>query len=278
MLIEPEMLATLINDEGLILIDARYSLADSGQGYEMYRQGHISGAVYADLGRDLSGPVVPGQTGRHPLPSRGEFEQTLRRWGVCSDSSLVVYDDGSHAMAARAWWLLRWAGLKKVRILHGGMKSWQACRYPLCVDLPARQAGHVQMANPAMAVVSADEILAGLDESQFALVDARARERFAGEVEPLDTRGGHIPGAVCHPFAENLDDQGRFFAPEYLRNLFSALVGDQKPIVVYCGSGVTACHTIFAMEYAGLRGVSLYPGSWSEWITIPQRPVAKGDS
>lgn len=277
MLIEPEMLATLVNDEGLVIVDARYSLAEPGEGLELYRQGHIPGAVYGDLGRDLSGPVIVGETGRHPLPTPEAFEQTIQHWGVNPDSNVVIYDDGGHAMAARAWWLFRWAGLKQVSILHGGMKAWLACRYPVTTEFTENTSGACKVTGNGMSVISADELLQGMSTSRYTLIDARARERFSGAVEPLDSQGGHISGALCRPFAENLDENGRFLSPECLRDAFEKMVDPQKTTVFYCGSGVTACHNMFAYQYAGLQGAVLYPGSWSEWITDPRRPTSRGN-
>ena len=279
-LIEPEMLATLLNHERLVVLDARFSLADGTQGRRMYEQNHIPGAIYVDLEKDLSGEIIPGKTSRHPLPDGDVWLSALRRWGINDYVRVVVYDDGGHAMASRAWWMLRWAGVKKAMVLHGGMKAWQAGRYPLTTDVPAPVPDDHLLTIGHMPLVSADELQSQIQGGglQHALVDARAPERFRGDEESMDAAAGHIPGAVCHPFTDNLDDNGRFLSPENLRAHFSALIGDDASPVFYCGSGVTACHNILAMEYAGLLGAVLYPGSWSEWITDPERPVARGDS
>ncbi|KEI71059.1 sulfurtransferase [Endozoicomonas elysicola] len=280
LLIEPEMLATLLKDKNLVVLDARFSLADSKMGRVMYDQGHIPGALYADLEADLSGLIEPGTTGRHPLPEQEDWQATLRRWGVDQQTQVIVYDDGGHAMAARAWWLLRWAGISQVMILHGGMKAWQAGRYPVTTDVCEVVESQSMFSMGHMPTISATDLLIEMDAKgngqAHKLIDARAYERFRGEEETMDSVAGHIPGAVCHPFTENLGEDGRFLSAGHLREIFTSLVGEDSRPVFYCGSGVTACHNIFAMEYAGLSGATLYPGSWSEWITDPQHPVAKG--
>ncbi|MFK0570687.1 sulfurtransferase [Endozoicomonas sp.] len=280
LLIEPEMLATLLKDEHLILLDARFSLAEPKQGRVMYLQGHIPGATYGNLEEDLSGLIVPGKTGRHPLPEPEDWLATLRSWGIDEQSQVVVYDDGSHAMAARAWWLLRWAGVFQVKILHGGMKAWLAGRYPVTADIPKRPESQHRFSTGYMPVVSAEDLLVEMESEGngqlHKLIDARAYERFRGDEESLDPVAGHIPGAVCRPFTENLDEDGRFLSADNLREILTSLIGEDSRPVFYCGSGVTACHNIFAMEYAGLSGATLYPGSWSEWITDPGHPIARG--
>ena len=279
LLIEPEMLATLLKDQHLVVLDARFSLADPKQGRVMYHQGHIPGALYADLEADLSGLIIPGKTGRHPLPEQADWSATLRRWGIDKYSQVVVYDDGGHAMAARAWWLLRWAGITHAMILHGGMKAWQAGRYPVITDVSEVAESQADFTMGHMPTVSAQDLMSQLETEGslgYKLIDARAYERFRGEDETLDSQAGHIPEAVCHPFVENLDENGRFLSADHLREIFTSLVGEDSRPVFYCGSGVTACHNIFAMELAGLSGAILYPGSWSEWITDPRHPVARG--
>ncbi len=279
-LIEPEVLATLLNDPRVIIIDCRFTLgqADADFGYKCYLQGHIPSARYLDLEKDLSAPVIAGKTSRHPLPTSGDFAQLLQKLGVCSDSHVVVYDDGGHAMAARAWWQLRWIGVEKVQVLHGGVKSWLGGKYPSTTEKPEINPSQFK-ANPQnQMLVTAQQVEDQLKNSVFQLVDARAHERFAGEVEPLDNRAGHIPGAICRPFLENMDESGSFLSPEQLKQAFSNLSDSGLEMVHYCGSGVTACHNILAMEYAGIKNTKLYAGSWSEWITVTSRPIAKGDA
>ena len=273
LLIEPEVLATLLNDKKVLPMDARFSLSDKRQGKELYRQGHIPGAVYADLEEDLSGPVISGKTGRHPLPDKKKFAKKLREWGIKKKTTVIVYDDGSHAMAGKAWWQLRWAGVKKVLVLHGGIKAWQAARYPMTINIPNRSGTDFEPSFKGMPVVQVDELQLHLDDEKHTLIDARGHERFSGRKEPLDFRAGHIPTAVCRPFMDNMDDSGRFLSKNELKKQFRCLIKKESLPVHYCGSGVTACHNLLAMEYAGIEGSALYPGSWSEWIVDPERPI-----
>ena len=274
LLIEPEVLATLLNDKKVLPVDARFSLSNKRQGRELYQQGHIPGAVYADLEEDLSGPVVPRKTGRHPLPDKAHFAEKLREWGIKRKTTVIVYDDGSHAMAARAWWQLRWTGVKKVMVLHGGIKAWQAARYPMTKDIPDRSGTDFEPSFTGMPIVQVDDLMQHLEDDHYSLIDARGYDRFSGRKEPLDFRAGHIPSAICHPFMDNMDDSGRFLSKKALRKQFRQLIKEKALPVHYCGSGVTACHNLLAMEYAGIEGSALYPGSWSEWIIDPERPVA----
>ncbi len=270
------MLATLLHDDKVVLLDARFSLSNPREGKMLYDQGHIPGALYADLEQDLSGGIIPGRTGRHPLPDPLDFTTTVRRWGVTENTNIVVYDEGGHVMAARAWWLLRWAGFNKVFLLHGGVKAWQGARYPMTTEVAHRTASDVSPSYDGMPVISSAEIANELGGQHFTLIDARGEERFRGDAEPLDSRAGHIPGAICHPFANNMDEQGRFLSRESLRQQFENIILQGSYPVFYCGSGVSACHNIFAMACAGLNQAILYPGSWSEWITDPHHPIAVG--
>ncbi|AMO57360.1 sulfurtransferase [Endozoicomonas montiporae] len=272
-LIEPEVLATLLNDDRIVIIDARYDLGNASAGRALYQQGHLPGACYVDLEDDLSGTIILGKTGRHPLPEPDVFLQRVCSWGINDDIHVVVYDDGGHAMAARAWWQLRWIGVRHVSVLHGGYKAWLAGKYPVTSELPEVRFSHFVSHLHDNETVSADTIADQLEDPRFVLVDARSYERYAGESEPIDAKAGHIPGALCHPFSDNMDDEGRFLSPEKLKQTFSALLPVGLEPVFYCGSGVTACHNLLAMEYAGLSGAKLYPGSWSEWITDESRPV-----
>lgn len=273
LLIEPEVLATLLNDKKVLPMDARFSLSNKKLGRELYQQGHIPGAVYADLEEDLSGPVITGKTGRHPLPDKLHFANKLRDWGIKRKTTVIVYDDGSHAVAARAWWLLRWAGVKKVMVLHGGIKAWMAARYPMTTDLPERSGTDFKPSFQNMPVVQVDELVLHLGDGKYSLIDARSPERFSGKKEPQDFKAGHIPSARCRPFMDNMDDSGRFLSKKELRKQLSEVITEDSSPVHYCGSGVTACHNILAMEYAGIEGSVLFPGSWSEWINDPERPV-----
>lgn len=274
-LLTAAQLAERLQQPNLLLLDCRFALDDPGQGRRSYRQGHIPGARFADLEQDLSGPVVPGRTGRHPLPEPAELLARLHAWGVRDDSELVLYDDGTGAFAARAWWLLAWLGRReRVWLLDGGFKAWQTAGLPVDEQIPVALPGDFRGAADPTLLVDAERILQTPDA--FCLLDARALPRFRGEVEPIDPVAGHIPGARCAPFSDNLNAEGRFLPPAQLAARFDALLGNcQGEPVAYCGSGVTACHNLFAMALAGRPLAKLYAGSWSEWICDPTRPVAR---
>ncbi|WP_028240754.1 sulfurtransferase [Stutzerimonas azotifigens] len=279
-LIHPEQLAARLQRPELLLLDCRFALEDPQYGQRSYEQGHLPGARFADLERDLSGPVEPGVTGRHPLPDPERLLGRLRAWGLEENSEVVLYDDGPGAFAARAWWLLAWLGKREgVYLLDGGLKAWTEAGLPLTTEKPAPRRGGFQGAPDARLVLGANELLERLGEPGLILLDARAPARFRGEVEPIDPVAGHIPGAQCAPFTDNLNANGRFLPPERLRERFERLLGPRpaKGAVAYCGSGVTACHNLFAMSLAGLPLPALYAGSWSEWITDPARPRARGE-
>ena len=259
------------------LLDVRWSLARP-DGRDEYLAGHLPGARYVDLERDLSGRPDPGR-GRHPLPEAADLEACLRRAGVRKGHPVVVYDDANGQSAARAWWLLRWSGHQPVQVLDGGLAAWVAAGGNLESGTPAAvREGDVEVRPGALPAVDAAEVAGRAPER--ILIDCRAEERFRGEHEPVDPVGGHIPGAINLPNAGNLDADGRFLSPEALRARFTAagLGGDQagQPPIVYCGSGVSAAHELLAMELAGLAGV-LYPPSWSGWVSDPSRPVATGE-
>lgn len=274
-LISPENLYQRLEEPGLVILDCRASLGDLDYGRRSYAQGHIEGARLADLDRDLSGKVVRGVTGRHPLPSPGHLLERFQAWGINANSDVVLYDDGPGAYAARAWWLLAWLGKRSgVYILNGGLKAWHEARLPLSLNAPPTERGHLSAKPDASLVVTAQQLAAQLSEGSLTLLDARAQPRFNGEAEPIDPVAGHIPGAHCLDFSKNIGPAGTFLAPEQLHERFKAYEG--KEVVAYCGSGVTACHNLFAMCLAGLPLAKLYAGSWSEWITDPQRPVATG--
>lgn len=273
-------LAARLDQPGLRILDCRFVLEDPAYGALHYEQGHIPGARYADLERDLSGPVQKGVTGRHPLPDPARLVERLRAWGIDDDSQVVLYDDGPGAFAARAWWLLAWLGKRDgVFLLDGGLKAWRAADLPLTAERPAVVPGHFGGRPDPSLLVDAEALRRRLDDPQLTLIDARALPRFRGEVEPLDPVAGHIPGARCAAFTDNLDADGRFLPREQLRRRFAGLL-DGRPaerLVAYCGSGVTACHNLFALSLAGYPLAPLYAGSWSEWLTDPSRPVATGD-
>jgi thiosulfate/3-mercaptopyruvate sulfurtransferase len=257
-----------------VLLDVRWALGDP-YGHDHYAGGHISGAVYVDLDTELAAPASP-EGGRHPLPDFAELQESARRWGIGSGRPVVVYDDLGNTAAARAWWLLRYAGVTDVTLLDGALGAWRTAGLPLESGIPADPTpGDVVLHPGALPITDADGA-AELAASGL-LLDARAGERYRGEVEPVDPRAGHIPGAVSAPTGENLAADGTFLAPELLRKRFEERGADTAArIGVYCGSGVTAAHQIAALEIAGFEA-TLFPGSWSAWSSDPARPASTGD-
>ncbi|MBV6827003.1 sulfurtransferase [Pseudomonas sp. PD9R] len=279
-LISPQALDLKKDQPGLVILDCRFALEDPDYGQRSYSEGHIAGSSFVDLERDLSGIVIKGVTGRHPLPEPADLIQRLQALGISTDSEVVLYDDGPGAFAARAWWLLAWLGKRDgVFILDGGLKAWHAAGLPLSLDAPSSTPGDFTGAADASMLLSAEQLQKRLDQPALTLLDARALPRFKGEVEPIDPVAGHIPGAQCAAFTDNLGSDGRFLSPEQLKQRFAAKLGNRSPndLVAYCGSGVTACHNLFALCLAGYPLGSLYAGSWSEWINDPARGVAKGE-
>ncbi|MFC4864927.1 sulfurtransferase [Pseudomonas sp. MAHUQ-62] len=279
-LISPAQLSARQDEPGLIILDCRFSLDDPAYGQRSYNESHIPKARFADLERDLSSPVIRGVTGRHPLPDPTALAGKLRGWGIAADSTIVLYDDGPGAFAARAWWLLAWLGKRDgVFLLDGGLKAWRDAELPLTAVTPTAQAGTFSGQPDASLLVDADDLQQRLGNANLTLLDARALPRFKGEVEPIDPVAGHIPGAQCAAFTDNLGSDGRFLPADALKQRFATLIGDRPldELVAYCGSGVTACHNLFALSLAGYPLARLYAGSWSEWITQPSRPLATGE-
>ncbi|WP_339527973.1 sulfurtransferase [Pseudomonas mucidolens] len=279
-LISPQQLAERQKQGALVILDCRFALEDPDYGRRSYAEGHIEGALYADLERHLSGPVSKGVTGRHPLPAPAAWVAQLQAWGIGSDSEIVLYDDGPGAYAARAWWMLAWLGKRDaVFILDGGLKTWHAAGFPLSLDAPQVEPGTFAGTPDSRMLLDAEHLQKRLGQPGLTLIDARALPRFRGEVEPIDPVAGHIPGAQCAAFSENLGSDGRFLPAEQLKQRFAAQLQDRSPeeLVAYCGSGVTACHNLFALCLAGYPLGKLYAGSWSEWITDPARTIATGD-
>lgn len=272
-LVQPEELAARLHDGDLAIIDCRFSLGDASAGESAHLQAHIPAAVYAHLDRDLSDHRKQGQ-GRHPWPDAADFTARLGDWGITPESQVVAYDDGEGAYAARLWFLLRVLGHETVAVLDGGWARWTALGLPVENRIGNLHATHYDAQFDTDLLLDAKQVQAHLDDGGL-LVDARAADRFRGEVEPLDRVAGHVPGAVNRPYAQNLRD-GRFKLAAQLREEFDALLGQQDPdeLVAMCGSGVTACHHLLAMAHAGLPGARLFTESWSGWISDPQRPVA----
>ncbi|NNA66773.1 sulfurtransferase [Pseudomonas gessardii] len=279
-LISPQQLAERQQHAGLVILDCRFALEDPDYGRCSYAEGHIEGAQYADLERHLSGPVIKGVTGRHPLPAAQVLVRQLQAWGIHADSEIVLYDDGPGAFAARAWWLLAWLGKRSgVSILDGGLKAWHAAGFPLSLDAPGTEPGTFAGSPDDHLLLDAEHLQKRLGQPGLTLIDARALPRFRGEVEPIDPIAGHIPGAQCAAFSENLGSDGRFLPVSQLKQRFAEKLQGRSPqeLVAYCGSGVTACHNLFALSLAGYPLGKLYAGSWSEWINDPQRQIATGD-
>ena len=277
-----ELAEALRGDTPPVVLDASFDLADPLAGEAAWRAGHVPGALLVHLERDLSGPKTGPDgvfRGRHPLPDIEVFAATAGRWGITPSTPVVVLDRQGGMMAARAWWLLRWLGHAEVAVLDGGMAAWEAAGGPVdtgqAQPVEAPPYPYRPLAD-RMPTIEAAQLLARL--GQVRLLDARAPERYRGEVEPLDACAGHIPGARNRFFKDNLAPDGRFKPPAQLREAFDALLAGRPPteVVQQCGSGVTACHNLLAMEVAGLAGSVLYPGSWSEWSADPSRPVARG--
>ena len=274
-LLSATQLESLAANDGCVIVDCRFDLADPGAGHKAWLKGHIPGARYAHLDHDLSSPIQ-AHTGRHPLPGTGDFAAFLSRIGWSENRLLVAYDEGPGAFAVRLWWLMRYFG-QPAALLDGGLKAWQAAAYPLETGDTTNRQSPLPGLEPDESMTVSSEVLAR-SLADYRLVDARTSERFSGQEEPLDTKAGHIPGALNRPFGSNLRLDGRFRDPVELKQEFETLLGDAAPdrVLHSCGSGVTACHNLFAMELAGVGGSRLYAGSWSEWIRDPSRPVASG--
>jgi thiosulfate/3-mercaptopyruvate sulfurtransferase len=268
-----------LDDPDWLIVDCRFDLGRPEAGAAAYRERHLPGALYAHLDHDLSGPITPG-SGRHPLPAPEKFATTLGRWGIAAATQVIAYDADNSMYAARLWWLLRWIGHRRAAVLDGGFKAWLAAGLPTTAAVPVRTATVFQPRPDHNAWVDTRQVAERVQQSDWRLLDARAPDRFRGDVEPIDTIGGHVPGARNHPFMTNLGTDGKFASPTELRVRFEhsqAGAGDDHTIVM-CGSGVTACNLLLALEIAGKRGARLYAGSWSEWIRDPARGVAKGGS
>ena len=280
-LIEPAELAAHTNDPDWVILDCRFDLARPEWGAGAYTEGHVPNALYAHLERDLSSPVT-ATSGRHPLPASEAFFATLGRWGIDEKVQVVSYDQSNGAYASRLWWLVRWAGHARVAVLNGGFAAWQHAGLPVSQQPGVRQSRRFSPSHAPTGIVSTAELARILAAGQLAsaersLIDARSADRFAGQNEILDPVAGHIPGARNHPFARNLDAQGRFLPAHTLRSQWLETLRGQAPsdAIAMCGSGVTACQNLLALEVAGLPGARLYAGSWSEWIRDAARPVER---
>lgn len=279
-LISTADLAAHLDNPRWAVVDCRFKLDDKAAGRQGYLAGHIPGAVYAHVDEDLSGPIIPGKTGRHPLPTVEQFAATLGRWGIDNETQVIAYDDASGVFAGRLWWMLRWLGHDAVAVLDGDFRAWQAEGRPVVAGAGQRSPrAFVPHPRPAMQV-SVEEMLANVQSGRYKMFDARDEARYRGDVAGLDPVAGHIPGAHAAFYGHNLGPDGKFLPAEQLRARYEALLGDSKPeeAIFYCGSGVSLHHNLIALEHAGLgRGARAYIGSWSDWITDPSRPIATGE-
>lgn len=273
-LIDPDILYPNLNKPNWVIIDCHFELDDPDAGWRAYQQAHIPGAVYAHLDNDLSGQIVPGTTGRHPLPEVDVLVQTFSNWGIDDKTQVVVYDSSGGEIAARLWWMLKWLGHGMAALLNGGLSAWTEAGFPVERTIPElsprtfRPKIHTEM-------IASLQSLENNHAHSLILIDSRAPERYRGELETIDAVGGHIPGALNLYCMDNLGQSQTFLPKERLKERFSGLLQNHPPeeIVFYCGSGITATHNILAMYHAGLGMGRLYPGSWSEWITDPNRPI-----
>ena len=267
-----------LDNPNWVIIDCRFSLKDKEKGLRDYLHEHIFGAFFADIEKDLSGEIIPGKTGRHPLPALDDFIEVISRWGVTNQSQIVVYDDVGGAFAARLWWMFRWLSHENAALIDGGWKAWIELTFPTKNGYELPRESHFRPQRDDSSAASVLTVDKWRQSSQYHVIDAREPERFRGETEPNDRVAGRIPGAISFPYKRNLDSDGFFRKPEELRESYSSLLRGIPPqnTVCYCGSGVTAALNLVGMAYAGLDVARLYVGSYSEWILDPERPIATG--
>ncbi len=268
-----------LTDDNWVILDCRHDLMSPNAGRDGFAIGHIQNAQFANIDTDLSGAKqgVDGKfRGRHPLPERAALIETLRGWGINDDTQVVAYDAHGGMFAARLWWLLRWVGHPAVAVLDGGLAAWQSQGLPMVTPVVSRARGTLHEQPSLVPTVSVEDVVANLATQARTVVDARATDRYRGENETIDPVGGHIPGARNRFFKDNLNADGRFKDAAQLKEEFAPLFASAPQAIMQCGSGVTACHNLLALEVAGLSGAALYPGSWSEWCADPARPVATG--
>jgi thiosulfate/3-mercaptopyruvate sulfurtransferase len=277
-LITPEQLAPHIDDPSWRIFDCRHELSNPEVGERAYREAHIPNAQFLHLDRDLSGQKT-GNNGRHPLPDPAVFALRMEKCGLSNSVQVIAYDDAGGMYAARLWWMLRWLGHDKVAVLDGGLAAWRRAGHSVTREVPSVKPARFDWRLRDQPI-DTEYVLSHLRDPDVLLVDGRGADRFRGENETIDPVPGHIPGAVSRPFRDNLDIDGRFRSPQELREAFAPLLGEHRvdKVVAYCGSGVSACHNLLALKLAGFDGAKLYAGSWSEWCSNPQRPIATGSS
>ncbi len=276
--IPAEEVASKLDHPDWVLLDCRFSLDAPDLKEQDYQQSHLPGARYVHLERDLSGEIQVGKTGRHPLPTFEDLVVRLGSWGIGPGVQVVAYDDANGAYAARLWWILRWLGHDAVAVMDGGWNAWTAAGLPVSEALPTKEPREFQLNPRHTWLLNAHEVDALRERPDVVLIDARSGDRFRGENEPIDSVAGHIPGANSLPCSENLGPDGLVKTPEALCERFEAVLNGRPPerLISYCGSGVTACLNLLALKHAGLGDGRLYGGSWSDWITDPDRPIATG--
>jgi thiosulfate/3-mercaptopyruvate sulfurtransferase len=279
LLISTDELAGLLGQPGVVVVDSRFALDDPPKGRQDYLAGHIPGAIYANLDEDLCGPIVPGVTGRHPLPVMEEFVGKVADWGIDNQTQVVVYDDAGGMYAGRLWWMMRWLGHERVALLDGDWRKWVREGRPVAAGEETNApTNFVPAPQPGLAA-SVDEVLAALEDDHVVIADSRDEPRYMGEASGLDPVAGHIPGAISAWFGHNLNEDGTWRTSEELHERFVEILGDPdgetmpEEVIFYCGSGVSGVHNIIALARAGLGDARLYPGSWSHWIADPDRPI-----
>ncbi len=277
-LISVEGLSKFIDEPNWVVVDCRFSLDDPGRGYQDYLTSHVPGALYAYLEDHLSGEIIPGKTGRHPLPEIKEIAATFSSWGIGEETQVIAYDDKGGMIAARLWWLLQWLGHEYVAVLDGGFQAWIDDKQKVSDIIPKPNPKSFKLHTRQDMVTTAAEILKRFGDPNYILVDSRAPERYQGVLEPIDPVAGRIPGSVNYFWSNNLDSRGFFVEKDVLRGRFEAMLAGipVQRITFYCGSGVTGAHNVLAVAHSGLGMAKLYPGSWSHWIVDPERPVARG--
>ncbi len=278
-LISVEGLEKFLSNPNWVVIDCRFWLDDTEKGRSDYLAGHIPGANYVHLDDDITGPIVTAETGRHPLPAIADLANLFGSWGIDQDTQVVVYDDRGGMIAARVWWILRWLGHETVAVLDGGIPAWEAAGHPVTTEVKTPPTVAFTPVPQMEMLADANDVLAYFGDPGRILIDSRAPERYRGEIEPIDPVAGRIPGAINYFWMRNLTSRGTFEIKDALRGRFSDLLGDipATRAIFYCGSGVTAAHNVLAVVHAGLGTPKLYNGSWSEWITDPERPTVTGE-